>query len=100
MVHLTGIITVIDDPKTIKSSMVDMTRYLEAPDHRYSLSIDDPKMDSMIPYIHAFEIEVTRCEGKFKLSQDKCEQDQINANDQLIKTSKIEIDLLVKKLLK
>ncbi len=66
--------------------MVDMTQFLEEPEHQYILDINDPKMDRMINYVHAFEIEITQWEGKFKLSQDKCEQDQINAREQLIKT--------------
>ncbi len=100
IVHLHGIISVIDDSDKIKRSMVDMTRYLEAPDHEYSLAIDDPKMDRMVQYIHTFEIDITHWEGKFKLSQDKCEQDQINANEQLAKVNKEKINSILRKLSK
>ena len=100
IVHLDGIISVIDDSDKIKRSMVDMTRYLEAPDHDYLLAIDDPKMDRMVQYIHTFEIDITHWEGKFKLSQDKCEQDQINANEQLAKVNKEKINSILRKLSK
>jgi len=101
IVHLIGTVSVIDEPDTIKRSMVEMTRYLEAPDHKYSLSIDDPKMDLFVQYIHAFEIEITEWEGKFKLSQDKCEQDQINAKEQLMRrVNKDKMDSILKKILK
>jgi len=87
IVHLKGTISVIDDPKTIKRSMVDMTRFLEAPDHKYSLDIDDPMMDRFMQYIHTFEIEITHWEGKFKLSQDKIQEDQYRAKEVLIEQS-------------
>ena len=79
--------------------MVDMTGHLEAPDHKYSLAIDDPNMDRMIQYIYAFEIEITHWEGKFKLSQDKCEQDQVNAHEQLMRINKKEVDTILRKIL-
>ena len=44
-------------------------------------------MEKFIHYIHAFEIEITNWEGKFKLSQDKCEEDQEKAKQELLKNS-------------
>jgi transcriptional regulator len=99
-VHLTGIVKAITSPEKAKRTLVNMTHFLESPDHNYLLEIDDPRMDSMINFIHAFEIEITHWEGKFKLSQDKCEQDQINAIDQLINTNRERIDVFMNNLLK
>jgi len=87
MVHITGKATKISNLEKSKQTMVAMTEFLEAPDHNYRLTIDNPKMDKFIHYIHAFEIDITHWEGKFKLSQDKCEQDQENAKQELIKKS-------------
>lgn len=42
----------------------------------------------MVPYIQAFEIEITQWEGKFKLSQDKIAKDYDLAKEELIKNSK------------
>ena len=100
IVHLTGIVKSVIAPEKVKRTIVNMTHFLESPDHQYKLEIDDPNMDRMINYIHAFEIEITQWEGKFKLSQDKCEQDQMNANDQLINTNKRRIDTFMKNVLK
>ncbi len=91
MLHLTGKANQISDKEKAKKVMVAMTQFLEAPDHKFQLAIDNPKMDKFIHYIHAFEIEITHWEGKFKLSQDKCEQDQVNAKQELIKKSNEDI---------
>lgn len=90
-VHITGKVTEISNLEKAKHYMVAMTEFLESPDHNYQLKIDNPKMDKFIHYIHAFEIEITHWEGKFKLSQDKCEQDQENAKKELIKKSNEDI---------
>ena len=87
VVHLSGKVTAISDTIRAKQTMVAMAHFLESPDHKYVLSIDDPKMERVINYIHAFEIEITHWEGKFKLSQDKCVQDQENAKQELLKKS-------------
>jgi len=92
MVHLTGKASAITNPEKAKKTLVDMTNFLEAPENKYSLTIDNPKMERAINYIHAFEIEITNWEGKFKLSQDKCVQDQENAKQELIKSSQKDIN--------
>jgi len=91
MVHITGKAIKISNLEKAKQTMVAMTEFLEAPDHKFQLAIDNPKMDKFIHYIHAFEIEITHWEGKFKLSQDKCEQDEENAKQELIKKSNEDI---------
>ncbi len=87
IVHITGTVTSITHPEKVKQTLVDMASFLESPENKYSLDAKDPKMESAINYIHAFEIEITNWEGKFKLSQDKCQQDQENAKQQLINKS-------------
>ncbi|WP_432412859.1 FMN-binding negative transcriptional regulator [Rasiella sp. SM2506] len=85
IVHITGTIQLINDPEASKQTMVAMTEFLEQPEHTFKLAMDDPRMDRLINYIQAFEIEITNWEGKFKLSQDK------NAADfQLAKTALLE----------
>ncbi|AXT56425.1 FMN-binding negative transcriptional regulator [Aquimarina sp. AD1] len=85
--HATGTVKEIKDPELIKKSMVIMTDFLENPDQNFKLSIEDPRMDRLIPYIHTFEIEVQDWEGKFKLSQDKIPEDIENAKQELIKNN-------------
>ncbi len=83
--HARGTVRHITDTARIKKIMVDMTTILEAPEHRFRLDIDDPRMEKAIPYIHCFEIQVNEWEGKFKLSQDKNPTDIQRAKDALLK---------------
>jgi len=91
IVHITGTITLINNPDTSKETMIKMTKFLEAPVQKFILDKDDSRMDRLINYIQAFDIEITHWEGKFKLSQDKNEQDQENAKQELIKKSSEDI---------
>ncbi|WP_108802968.1 FMN-binding negative transcriptional regulator [Aquimarina sp. Aq107] len=85
--HAIGTVKEIKDSELIKKSMVIMTDFLESPDQNFKLSIKDPRMDRLIPYIHTFEIDVQDWEGKFKLSQDKVPADIENAKQELIKNN-------------
>lgn len=86
-VHVKGTITRINDSEKAKETMVAMTTFLEAPDHKYILDKENTRMHRAINYIQAFDITITSWEGKFKLSQDKIAQDQENAKQELIKKS-------------
>lgn len=87
MVHLKGNVTEITDPETIKQTMVEMTSFLEAPEHNYTLELDNPRMAQFISYVRGFEIDITHWEGKFKLSQDKKPSDIESARNELIRAS-------------
>ncbi|MFT5103252.1 MAG: transcriptional regulator, partial [Candidatus Latescibacterota bacterium] len=86
-VHITGTITLINDPEKAKETMVAMTTFLEAPQHKFSLEQKNTRMHRAINDIQAFEITITAWDGKFKLSQDKIEKDQENAKQELLKNS-------------
>ena len=86
-VHLKGKVTVIVDAEKVKQSLVKMTEFLEHPDHKYVLTMDNPKMERAINYIKGFEIEITHWEGKFKLSQDKKTKDIANARAELLRAN-------------
>lgn len=88
IVHVTGKLQLINDPEAIKQTMLDMTEFLEGSEQKFILKKDDPRMERLINYIQAFEIEITNWEGKFKLSQDKNSQDFENAKKELIKKSR------------
>lgn len=90
--HAYGSVEEITDPKTIKQSIVDMTDYLEGSERKFTLDIDDPRMERLLPYIHYFEIQVQKWEGKFKISQDKSENDIKNAKQELIKNNQTSIE--------
>ena len=84
IVHATGIVQLINDAEAAKKTMVAMTEFLEQPEHKFTLKMDNPKMDRVMNYIQAFEITITHWEGKFKLSQDKNEEDFERAKQALM----------------
>jgi transcriptional regulator len=84
IVHITGTVTRINDREAAKDTMVAMTHFLEAPEHKFILEKENPQMDRAVNYIQAFDITITNWEGKFKLSQDKNAQDHENAKHELI----------------
>lgn len=88
IVHITGTIQLLNEPEAAKKTMVEMTDFLEQPEHKFKLEMDDPRMDRLINYIQAFEIEITHWEGKFKLSQDKSAADFELARTALLESSK------------
>jgi transcriptional regulator len=91
-VHLTGKITLINKPEEAKQTMIAMTEFLEGKQQKYILGPDNKRMEVAVNYIQAFEIEITRWEGKFKLSQDKIKQDQLNAKEALKQNAKKDRD--------
>ncbi len=91
IVHITGTVKLINEPESVKQTMVDMTEFLEGEAQKFILKNDDSRMERLINYIQAFEIEITDWEGKFKLSQDKIPKDFENAKEELIKKSRKDI---------
>jgi transcriptional regulator len=87
IVHVTGTLTLINDPEAAKETMVAMTKYLEGSAQKFVLDKDNSSMKRMVNYIQAFDITITHWDGKFKLSQDKIAQDQENAKQELLKKS-------------
>ena len=86
-VHLTGTVKAIDSKAALQQSLIRMTEILEAPDHKYVLEPDNPKLDRNLDYIKMFEITITNWEGKFKLSQDKKPSDTEAARTELIRAN-------------
>lgn len=83
-VHIEGISIINNDPDAIKTSMVEMTRFLETSENPFVLDYNHPRMNQLINYVTGIEITITRIEGKFKLSQDKIPADTKNAREKLI----------------
>ncbi len=91
IVHIKGTISLINDPEDAKDTMIAMTQFLEGADQIFVLDKDNRGMRNSINYIQAFEINITHWEGKFKLSQDKKQQDQENAKQELLKSTQKDI---------
>ena len=90
-IHLKGIAKAIESKEILKQSLITMTEFLEAPDHKYVLEPDNPRLNANLNYIEMFEIEITHWEGKFKLSQDKKKNDIKAAREELIRTNQLSI---------
>ena len=100
IVHVTGKLQLINEPEAIKQTMVDMTKFLEGKERNFILKQDDPRMERLIDYIQAFEIEITNWEGKFKLSQDKNAQDFENAKEELKRNSQKDVSIFIEEIYK
>ena len=88
----------IESKEALKESLVIMTEFLEQPDHKYVLEVDNPRMDASLDYIKMFEITITDWEGKFKLSQDKKTIDTENAKAELIRANQQSIEGFLEKM--
>ncbi|WP_299364672.1 FMN-binding negative transcriptional regulator [Winogradskyella sp.] len=86
-VHIKGIVKAIKSKEALKQSLITMTEFLEAPDHKYVLEPDNPRLNTNLNYIEMFEIDITHWEGKFKLSQDKKTSDMKAAREELIRAN-------------
>ncbi|TVZ58895.1 PaiB family negative transcriptional regulator [Flavobacteriaceae bacterium MAR_2010_105] len=96
-VHLNCKVKAIESKEDLKESLIKMTEFLEAPDHKYVLEPDNPRLDSNLKYIEMFEITIEDWEGKFKLSQDKKPRDIENARQELIRANQESIKLFLDK---
>ncbi|MDG5492493.1 FMN-binding negative transcriptional regulator [Psychroserpens sp. SPM9] len=83
-VHIKGTVEAIESKSALKQSLITMTEFLEAPNPKYTLEPDNPRLDRNLDYIKMFKITITDWEGKFKLSQDKKPSDIQNARAELI----------------
>ena len=96
-VHLKGTVKRIESKEALKLSLIEMTEFLEAPDHKYVLDADNQRMIGNLNYIEMFEITITNWEGKFKLSQDKKAKDTENARAELIRANQESIKVFLDK---
>ncbi|GGW69010.1 hypothetical protein GCM10008085_21160 [Winogradskyella epiphytica] len=86
-VHLKGTVKANNNENDLKQSLINMTEYLEAPNHKFILKAEHPRLDKNLSYIEMFEITINHWEGKFKLSQDKQPQDIEAARMELIRAN-------------
>jgi transcriptional regulator len=86
VVHVHGHISVHDDEKYVRGVVARLTRTHEAAQRFPWKMTDAPPdyIDAMLKAIVGIEIEITRVEGKFKLSQNRDTRDRIGAGEALI----------------
>ena len=85
VVHAHGRLRIMDDEKFIRGVVARLTREHEATEPRPWKMGDAPKdyMDDMVSKVVGIEIEITRLEGKRKLSQNRESRDIHNAVNEL-----------------
>ena len=98
-VHLQGTVTEIENKDAVKLSMVEMTDFLEAPEHAYTLDYNNASMDKFVHYVMGFEIDILHWEGKFKLSQNKSTEAQDIAKKQLVSNHKTSLQPFLDKVI-
>ena len=91
-VHLKGKVKAIESKDALKESLITMTEFLEAPNHKYVLEPDNKRMEGALNYIKMFEISIDSWEGKFKLSQDKKPKDIENAKSELVRANQESVE--------
>ncbi|MDO5973281.1 FMN-binding negative transcriptional regulator [Flavivirga jejuensis] len=96
-VHLKATVKAIASKEALKESLIKMTAFLEAPDHKYVLEPDNKSMKGYLDYIKMFEITIDSWEGKFKLSQDKKPRDIESARAELLRANQESIEAFLNK---
>ncbi len=85
-VHATGKSSIISEPNEVVVLMEKTIHHFEKGFYEQWKSLSPEYVNGMLKAIVAFEIEVTKLEGKFKLSQNKTKNEQQNIVDSLGKS--------------
>ncbi|MFL5800750.1 MAG: FMN-binding negative transcriptional regulator [Roseiflexaceae bacterium] len=76
-VHAYGVPRIVEEREALEAMLVRLVDTHEATFERpWRVELTDDYLDKMTRAIVGFEIEITRLEGKFKLSQNRSENDQ------------------------
>jgi len=87
-VHIKGVTRITESREAVRDSMVNMVSFLEKGEAPFVLDPDHQKMNSLLGYVVGFEIEILELIGRFKLSQNKNQEDKQLAKEHLIAESK------------
>ncbi|MHB8454131.1 MAG: FMN-binding negative transcriptional regulator [Acidiferrobacterales bacterium] len=83
-VHVYGTASTVDDAQFVRNLLERLTTRHEAHLSRpWEPGIPEAQFERMLGAIVAFEIRIARIEGKFKLSQNRSEQDRSQVIEQL-----------------
>lgn len=85
-VHATGKATLITEPTEVIALMEKTIHQFEKQYYEQWKNLSQEYINGMLKAIVAFKIEVTKLEGKFKLSQNKTKNEQQNIVDSLGKS--------------
>lgn len=78
-VHAYGVPIMIDDATALEHMVTQLVvQHEQARQPAWEMDLPTDYMDKMLKAIVGFEIQITRLEGKYKLSQNRAEADQHN----------------------
>jgi transcriptional regulator len=83
-VHIEADIEVVDDASAVRQILSETTGLLQPPHAAFQYDADDPRIDANVPHILGLRIHPRYEEGRFKLSQDKCQEDRLAALEHLL----------------
>jgi transcriptional regulator len=83
VVHARGIARPITDEAKVRKLLEDLVAKHDA---TWTMELPDDYLRGMMKQIVAFDIEVTRLEGKFKLSQNRSKEDQRSVQRELARS--------------
>ena len=86
-VHIKGKASPLVRPAEVLQSLIDLTAYMERNDQPWELQPDNEVAQHLLPYIAAFRLEIESWEGKFKLSQDKPQEERERTWNKLLNSS-------------
>jgi len=86
VVHVHGRLTLMDEEKFVRGIVARLTRVHEVTEPRPWKMGDSPPeyIDQMLKAVVGIQVEITRIEGKAKLSQNREARDRLNAADTLL----------------
>ncbi|MFN8372543.1 MAG: FMN-binding negative transcriptional regulator [Anaerolineae bacterium] len=85
VVHAYGTPRIIDDSHAVEAMLQTLVTHHEAGfSPSWEMDLPDDYMHTMMQAIVAFEIPITRLEGKFKLSQNRSQEDQARVTEALL----------------
>jgi L-ornithine N5-monooxygenase len=86
-VHVSGRVRVLSERAAIIAGLCKIAACSEDGPAPFRLFPDDPRIDKLIDHIVAFELEIEKIVGRFKLSQDRNDRDRQLAGQALARRS-------------
>lgn len=90
VVHIAGIVRLINDPSQTVALLEQMTSAFESPmSQPWQADYSTPRTTKLLESIVGFELDITAVTGKFKLSQNRPAADRANVIAQLSQSSRL-----------
>ena len=86
-VEAKGTVVTLKSNNEVLDTIENMTERMESSEQPYVLNRNEKRIQSLIDYIVGFEITIESLVGRFKLSQDKSDEDTQLAKEKLIQKS-------------